>query len=224
MRLLYATDRQIDAYLVKALREAGHVVEATTECADGVAMAAAGDYQAILLDWWTHPAESVARFAQAGPWSPVVVICSAAQEAERIAVFNAGADACFMRPAPFIELATRLEAIERMVQRSRPPVVDGVVGEMIAAERAIRLNGATIALSAREFRLMSHLLAHAGEVISLDRLQQQVWGDVAEPRPDLVQACLSRLRRKLATAAADGCLRAVSGHGYVFDTRPRAPG
>jgi two-component system OmpR family response regulator len=217
MRLLYATDRQIDAYVVKALREAGHVVEPTDLPADGLAMASAGDYQATVLDWWTRPAESAARFARAGPWSPVIVICATADKAERIEIFKAGADACFTRSAPFIELAARLEALGRMVQRTRADASDPVAGEMIAAEQAVRLDGRNIALSAREFRMMSYLMAHAGEVISLDRLQQQIWGDLAEPRPDLVQACLSRLRRKLAAGGAPGRLRTVAGHGYVID-------
>jgi two-component system OmpR family response regulator len=219
MHLLYATDRQIDAYVVKALREAGHIVEPTNQPADGLAMASAGDYQAMILDWWARPAENAAHFAQAGPWAPVVVICAIADEAERIEIFKAGADACFIRPAPFIELAARLEALGRMIQRTRATASDRVAGEMIAAEQAVRLDGRNIALSAREFRVMSYLVAHAGEVISLDRLQQQIWGDVAEPRPDLVQACLSRLRRKLATAGARGRLRTVAGHGYVIDAR-----
>ena len=51
MRLLYATDRRVDPYLVNALREAGHVVEASELPADALAMAADGDYQAIVLDW-----------------------------------------------------------------------------------------------------------------------------------------------------------------------------
>ena len=219
MHLLYATDRQIDAYVVKALRQAGHVVEPTDQPADGLAMASAGDYQAIILDWWARPAECAARFAQAGPRSAVVVICAITDEAERIEIFKAGADACFIRPAPFIELAARLEAIDRMIQRTRPATPDRAAGEMIAANQAVRLNGRNIALSAREFRVMSYLVANAGEVISLDRLQLQIWGDVPEPRPDLVQACISRLRRKLAAAGAPDRLRTVAGHGYVIDLR-----
>ena len=50
MHLLYVSDREVDAYLVKALREAGHVVEATTQPDDGVMIAAGGDHQAIVLD------------------------------------------------------------------------------------------------------------------------------------------------------------------------------
>ena len=84
------------------------------------------------------------------------------------------------------------------------------------ANQAIRLDGQIVALSIREYGVMGHLLAHAGEVVGLEQLQQHVWGDDAEPRPDLVRACLSRLRRKLEAAGEGARLRTVSGHGYVF--------
>ena len=91
MHLLYATDHRVDAYLVKALREVGHVVEATDQPADGLAMAASGDYQAIVLDWSGPPAACAARYAAAAVRSLVVVIAAAADEAERTEVLRAGA-------------------------------------------------------------------------------------------------------------------------------------
>jgi len=214
MHLLYATDHRVDAYLVKALREAGHVVEQTDEPADGLVMAASGEYQAIVLDWSGPPAPCAARFAAAAAGSLVIVIAAVADEAERAAILTAGADACFTRPAAFIELEARIEALQRLVQRARP--AGAAPAEMLAAEQAIRLDGHTVALSRQEFRVMAHLVAHAGEVVSLERLEQHVRGEGAEPRPDLLQACLSRLRRKLRDAGAGSALRALPGHGYLF--------
>ena len=214
MHLLYATDHRIDAYLIKALREAGHVVEQTDRPADGLAMAASGEYQAVVLDWSGPPAPCAARFAAVAPRSLVVVIAAVADEAERVGILTAGADACFTRPAAFIEVEARLEALARLVQRTGPASV--AAAEMVAAEQAIRLDGRTIGLSRQEFRVMAHLVAHAGEVVDVERLQQHVRGDGAEPRPDLLQASVSRLRRKLEAAGAGSALRVLPGHGYVF--------
>jgi two-component system OmpR family response regulator len=219
MHLLYATDRQVDAYLVKALREAGHVVEATDQPGDGVMMAGGGEYQAILLDWSAPPADCAARFAAAAGGALIVVIAAAGDEAERTRVLTAGADACFIRPVSFIELEARLEALARLVQRVRPASGGGAV-EMIEAERRVRLNGLSVALSGREFQLMAYLAEHAGEVISLDRLQQNIWGDDDALRPDLARTTVARLRRKLSAAGAGEALHAVAGHGYVFQPGP----
>lgn len=214
MHLLYATDHRVDAYLVKALREAGHVVEQTDQPADGLAMAASGEYRAVLLDWSAPPVPCAARFAATAPRSLVVVIAAVADDAQRAAILRAGADVCFTRPASFIELEARLEALDRLVQRGRPGSV--VSAEMVAAEQAIRLDGRAIGLSRQEYRVMAYLVANAGEVVGLERLQQHVRGDGAEPRPDLLRACVSRLRRKLQAAGAGSALRVLPGHGYCF--------
>jgi two-component system OmpR family response regulator len=219
MHLLYATDHGPDAYLVKALREAGHVVEAPAEPADALEMTRTGDYQALVLDWVAAPTPAVSQFAAATSGALVLVITGPAHAREHAAILAAGADACFVRPAAFIELEARLEALERLMRRARPEG-DAAGAEMVAAERAVRLNGRLIALSGREFQVMAQLIAHAGEVVSLERLQQNVWGDEAEPRPDLVMACLSRLRRKLAAAGEGERIVAVAGQGHVF--RPSA--
>ncbi len=218
MRLLYATDRRIDAYLVKALREAGHVVETTQQPADAVAMAAETDYRAIVLDWWGPPAEGAASFADAT--ESLLIVIAAADVEGPAAVLAAGADAVFTRPASFSELEARLEALDRLVSRAgAKPLTEAV--EMIAAEQAIRVNGRQLALSGRDYQLMTHLVVHAGEIVSLEQLQHQVWGDEAEPRPDLIRARLSRLRRQLATAGLDARLRTVAGHGYLFELKVR---
>ncbi|MDR3511535.1 MAG: response regulator transcription factor [Caulobacteraceae bacterium] len=222
MHLLYVTDQRIDAYLVRALREAGHVVEVTAEPADGVEMAGGGNYEAIVMDWAAPDARCAARFAAAASGALLVVIAATGEEAQRVAVLNDGADACFVRPISFIELETRLEAMARLVQRARP-AGDAASVELLSAERAVRINGRSVGLSGREFQLLEHLVGHAGEVIGLERLQQHVWGEASEPRPELVRTCVSRLRRKLEAAHAGALLQAVAGHGYVF-RQPAAVG
>jgi len=215
VRLLYATDRRVDSYLVNALREAGHVVEASGLTADALAMAAGGDYRAMVLDWWGPPAAATAHFAAVAADSLLVVI-TPADVSEPAGVLAAGADAVFIRPASFSELEARLEALDRLVSRVAPKPLTAAV-EMIAAERAIRVNGRQLALSGRDYQMMTHLVAHAGEVVSLEHLQQHVWGEEAEPRPDLIRARLSRLRRGLATAGLEVSLRTIAGHGCLFE-------
>jgi two-component system OmpR family response regulator len=152
MRVLYVSDHKIDAYLTKALREVGHIVEVTDQPSDGVTMASGGLYEAVLLDW-VGPAEAcAARFAEVSRGSLVFVITAYADDAARTRILQAGADACFTRPAPFSELEARLEALIRLVRRALPAA--GPCVELIAAEQSVRLNHLSIALSTREFRVM----------------------------------------------------------------------
>ena len=216
MRLLYVTDRQVDDYLLKSLRQASHVVEPTICPADGAEMVAAGGlYDGVILDWSVLSAEIASEFAKAAHEALIMMIAEPGDEAARTAVLRAGADACFVRPASFIELENRLQALARLVRRGDNAAPTAV--ELLAGQRSLRVNNQTIALSPQEYQIAQHLVAHAGEVVALERLRQQVWGDEAETGPELVRTSISRLRRKLATAQAGGLLRAVKGHGYVLD-------
>jgi len=217
VRLLYVTDARVDAYLVKALHEAGHVVDASDCPAAGLEMAAADAYQAIVADWSTPFAGCAGKFADTAAAALLLVIIATGADGERTAVLAAGADACFSRPLRFIELEARLEALARLVKRARPTAP--LAAELAPAERLLRLNGRGTPLSGREFQLMTLLLDHPGEVVDLARLSQHIWGEDAEPRPDLTRASLRRLRRKLDAAGAKGALRLIAGHGYVFDPR-----
>ena len=214
MRLLYATDRRVDPYLVNALREAGHVVEASELPADALAMAADGEYRAIVLDWWGPPAEGAARFARAA--ASLLAVIAAPDATGPAGILAAGADAVFARPASFSELEARLEALDRLVTRVQPKAPTAAV-DIVAAEQAIRVNGRQLDLSGRDYHVMTHLIAHAGELVSLEQLQKHIWGEEGEPRPDLIRARLSRLRRRLAAAGLDARLRAIAGHGYLFE-------
>jgi two-component system OmpR family response regulator len=216
MHILYVADRRIDAYLVKALREAGHVAEAVHQLPDGLTVAVDGSFEAIILDWSTSPTSATVRFASAAPRAFLVVVAASADEAARTTILQAGADACFTRPISFIELEARLAALDRLVLRVRP-TIDPAALVMAPAEQAVRIKGRSLPLTSGEFRVMAHLVAHAGEVVGLDQLQQHIWGDGGEPRPDLIQARLSRLRRKLAAAGVGARLRTLSGHGYVLE-------
>jgi DNA-binding response OmpR family regulator len=217
MLVLYVAERRADAYLVNALREAGHTVETAADLADAEAAAMLGLHQAVLVDGPGLDAQAAARLADAAGEALVVLIGEAGGEAERTQALNAGADACFIRPLAFIELETRLEALARLVQRANAGDGEAACAvELVAAERAVRVNGRSVALSAREFQLIEQLAAHPGEVIDAERLGQQVTGEASEPSPELVRTWVSRLRRKLAQAGAGGMVRAVAGHGYVF--------
>jgi two-component system OmpR family response regulator len=199
MHLLYATDHHADAYLIKALREAGHVVDATEYGSDALAMAPDGDYQVILLDWSGPPVDCARRFAAAAPEASVVVIAATGDSAARTRVLKAGADAYFIRPVAFMELEARLEALARLVQRRRPTAEQARI-ELVVAERAVRFGDRTSPLSGREYHLMEFLLAHPDEVISLERLQQQVPPQAQDRPPGRRRAPQIRQRPRLCPA------------------------
>jgi DNA-binding response OmpR family regulator len=79
------------------------------------------------------------------------------------------------------------------------------------ARRQARVGDLVTDLSDREFRLLHHLLVHAGEVISRERLLAEVWGYAFDPGSNFVDVCVRRLRRKLGVEAP---IETVRNAGY----------
>jgi two-component system, OmpR family, response regulator len=217
VRILYVSEAEPDAYLVGALREAGHVVEAAADPADGPVMAAELNFDAVILDW-SRPAEAWAR-RFAGLVTIVVVVCARAVARERVEALRAGADVCFTRPFAFAELEARLQALRRSAPRAAKEVLDF---KLAAARRTIAREGVEVVLSAVEFRMLQHLADHAGEFIPIPTLRRIAWGDEVEPAAEPVHRCAARLRRKLAALGAKAAIEAAPGHGYALRAAPVA--
>ena len=215
MRILYVSETEPDAYLVGALREVGHIVEAACDAADGPVMANELNFEAVVLDC-SRPSEGwVRRFAGLG--AIVVVICGRGVARERVGALRAGADVCFMRPFAFAELEARLQALRRSAPRAVKASPDF---ELAAAHRTVARNGVEIVLSAVEFRILQHLMEHAGEFIPIPTLRRVAWGDDVEPAAEPVHRCAARLRRKLAALKATASIEAMPGHGYALRVTP----
>jgi two-component system, OmpR family, response regulator len=220
VRILYVSETEPDAYLLGALREAGHVVEATAEPGDGPIIAAEQRFDAVVLGWSRPPEAWAARFAGLG--AIVVAICSRGTARERARALRAGADACFVRPFAFAELEARLQALRRSGHRAGAPR-DTLDFELTAARRTIGREGAEVVLSAIEFRMLQHLADHAGEVVAIHTLRQVGWGDEIEPAAEPVHRCAARLRRKLASLGVRASIEATPGHGYTLRSIPSKP-
>ncbi len=87
--------------------------------------------------------------------------------------------------------------------------VGGLVLDL--ARRQARVGDVVADLSDREFRLLHFLLAHVGEVVSRERLLSEVWGYDFDPRSNVVDVCIRRLRRRLGP---DAPIETVRNAGY----------
>jgi DNA-binding response OmpR family regulator len=77
--------------------------------------------------------------------------------------------------------------------------------------REVTIDGRATALSDREFRLLRYLIEHAGQVVSRESILSAVWGYYFDPRSNVVDVCVRRLRRKLG---ADVSIETVRHAGY----------
>jgi len=142
----------------------------------------------------------------------LLVIGAATDEAARVAAFEAGADDYVVRPFSTRELLLRVRALLRRVRVRAPPDTISVGGVSVdRGTRRVTSDGATVALTRREFDLLVRLIDGRGRVLGRDTLVADVWPDEM-PSERVVDTTLKRLRRKLP--ALGRRIRTIRGVGY----------
>lgn len=128
---------------------------------------------------------------------PVIFLSAADAAEDRLRGFDAGGDDYLVKPFFVGELLARLTVLLRRAGRFRPAVLR--VGDLIVDEGAGTATraGVTLDLTPIEFALLSLLLRHRGQVLSKTQLLEWLWDDSHDP--NLVEAQMSALRRKLET-------------------------
>jgi len=163
----------------------------------------------------------VCREIQRGSWTPVLMLTARTEEADKVAGFAVGADDYLTKPFSLRELASRVKAILRRMERMRatgsegPIVRDGL--EVDATKRRVTVDGGEVALTPLEFEILATLARDPGVVFSRDQLMDRVWGyrDYAGGR--VVDSHVARIRRKLGEDGTEPrFIRTVHGVGYAF--------
>jgi len=145
-----------------------------------------------------------------GSHLPVLVATARDAVTDRIAGLNAGADDYVLKPFDLDELIARIRALLRRRSGSASPVLECGALSLDPARREVRLRGAPVELSAREFSLLEALMQRPGAVLSREQLEDAVYGWQQEVGSNAVEVHLHHLRRKLGADT----IRNVRGVGY----------
>ncbi len=148
---------------------------------------------------------------------PVLMLTARDDEVDRVGGFEAGADDYLVKPFSPRELVVRVRAILRRTDPA-PTSADGVLTagaiEVDTVRREVRVDGAAVALAAREFDLVAHLVAHRGQALTRQQLLDGVWGADWVGDERTVDVHVRQLRKKLGPALD---LTTVWGIGYRLD-------
>jgi DNA-binding response OmpR family regulator len=162
----------------------------------------------------------VCKRLQHDRWVPVLMLTAKTEEADKVAGFAVGADDYLTKPFSLRELAVRVRAILRRVERiestpsSDPIVKDGL--SVDPARRKVSVDGADVHLTPLEFEILHALVREPGVVFTREQLMDSVWGyrDYAGGR--VVDSHVARIRRKLGEDGAEPrFVRTVHGVGYA---------
>jgi two-component system, OmpR family, copper resistance phosphate regulon response regulator CusR len=206
MRILVIEDEpRILAFLARGLEAEGFTVDAAGDGPAGLRRAVHGGYDLIVLDLLLPRLDGLTVLEQLqrqSPRVPVVIVSARSDLQTKLRGFRLGACDYVAKPFSFDELLARIRAQLRVARALGDGTVLAVgTLTLDLARRQARLGEVVAELSDREFRLLHHLVRHQGEVVSRERLLSDVWGYHFDPRSNVVDVCVRRLRRKLGARA-----------------------
>jgi two-component system OmpR family response regulator len=217
--LVVEDDDDTQAYLAKALREAGYTVEATASGREGLMHALSGGFDAMVLDRMLPDLDGLALLKSvraAGVQTPAIMLTAMSAIDERVRGLGAGADDYVVKPFSFAELAARLEAVLRRPAETRPEETRLSCGdlELDLIARTARRGERAIELLPREFQMLEYLMRRQGRVVTRTMLLEGVWDYRFDPRTNVIDVHISRLRRKIDAEGEPPLIHTVRGSGY----------
>jgi two-component system OmpR family response regulator len=218
MRILLAEDDvDMAAMLQQALSRTGHVVDLAATGTDALWMARAVDYDVVLLDVnlpQPDGFEVCRRLRAAEVWIPVLFLSGRSGVPDRVAGLDAGGDDYLVKPFALEELDARLRAVGRREARPRPAILRAGDLEVDPATHRVRRGSAELALSPKEFALLELLARRVGEVVSRADIVDALWDFAFDPKSNVVEALVSRLREKVDMPFGRSTIDTVRGTGY----------
>ncbi len=166
--------------------------------------------------------EVLRRLRQADDWTPVILLTQVGTPAERAMSLLEGADDYLNKPFDPMELIARVQAILRRTQRGNLPLSSfrHLKSSELAINRQIRqatVNDEPLVLTARAFRVLEYLMSHAGEIVSRERLLDEVWGWAYAAETRAVDIRIAEIRKALTDDASQPrYIETVIGAGYRF--------
>ena len=223
--LLIEDDAVLQTVMLRSLSDAGHRVDAASHLEEGAHFWQVQRYDAVLLDLnlplsgRPHAPQGsglqLLREARArGDRTPVLVLTARNRTEERIAGLDAGADDYLGKPFDLEEVEARLRALVRRTQGVDDEVQVGRL-RLHRQHHRVFLDGADLALPAREFEVLCELMSPPGRAVSKRVLSDKLSGFDASLGDNALEAFISRLRKKLLDSGA--IIRTLRGIGYVLE-------
>ncbi len=224
--LVIEDDKTTLEYIKKGFVEQGNVVDTAENGPDGLFFATSNSYDLVVLDRMLPTMDGLAVLAAmraASIATPVIILSALGHVDERIKGLQAGGDDYLSKPFSFQELyirATILVERHNITTQANGPAteltIDNLVMDLVG-HKVLRA-GKELIIQPKEFQLLRYLLEHQGQVISRTLLFESVWDYHFDPKTNVIDVHVAKLRKKLEEGGQSQLIHTVRGAGYVVRT------
>ncbi|MDH6268352.1 two-component system OmpR family response regulator [Rhizobium sp. SG_E_25_P2] len=214
MRILVVEDDQnLNRQLADTLKEAGYVVDQAYDGEEGHYLGENEPYDAVILDIGLPEMDGITvleKWRAAGRKMPVLLLTARDRWSDKVAGIDAGADDYVAKPFHMEEVQARLRAlIRRAAGHASSELTCGPVRLDTKSSR-VTVNGSALKLTSHEFRLLSYLMHHMGQVVSRTELVEHMYDQDFDRDSNTIEVFVGRLRKKMGI----DIIETVRGLGY----------
>ncbi len=219
-RILIVEDEEKLAKFVQLeLGYEGYEVIVANDGLSGLMAARDSEPDLVLLDWMMPGLTGVEvcrRLRATGAMMPVILLTAKDGIEDRVAGLDAGADDYVVKPFSIEELLARVRAHLRRNQPEDPEVFLFADLSLNRKTREVKRGDRTVDLTAKEFDLLDYLISHPKQVLTRDRILEEVWGYDFMGDSNIIEVYIRYLRLKLEAEDETRLIQTVRGVGYVM--------
>ncbi|ETI65305.1 XRE family transcriptional regulator [Sphingobium sp. C100] len=218
--LIVEDDAETKSFVARGLSELGHHVVTSADGRDGLFQATGDQFDALIVDRMLPGLDGLSlikALRAAGNMTPALMLTAVGGIADRVEGLEGGADDYLVKPFAFSELAARVHALGRRPTPQGEASILAVGGvELDLHRRTVTRDGRRILLQPREFALLAELMRNPRRVMTRTMLLERVWDFDFDPKTNIVETHLSRLRSKLNAGFDEDAIETVRGAGYMI--------
>lgn len=223
--LIIEDDLKTATAICEGLRMDGHEAIAAPTAEEGARLCRSRPFDAIVLDWMLPEHSGVdvlTRMRADGVRTPVLLLTARDAVEDRVLGLDSGADDYLTKPFAFAELSARVRALVR--RAGEPDPVQRRVSDLVIdlAQRRARRGTRQIALTPKEFDLLSYLARHQARIVTRQMLAKEVWHELhrATPLDNVIDVHIAHLRRKIDDGEQRKLIHTVRGVGFMLGEAP----
>jgi two-component system OmpR family response regulator len=214
MRILVVEDdKDLNAQLAEALRDAGYVVDTAFDGEEGHFLGDTEPYDAVVLDIGLPLMDGLSvleQWRREGRAMPVLLLTARDRWSDKVQGIDAGADDYVAKPFHIEEVLARLRAlVRRAAGHASNELVAGPVRLDLKMSR-VTVEGRPIKLTAHEYKVLEYLMHHPDKVVSRTELTEHLYDQDFDRDSNTIEVFVGRLRKKLGI----DIIETVRGMGY----------